>query len=111
LFSSTRRPNVFNSYAAGVTLNPAPAWLALTVNNHLPLDATVVTMPSHGELSVNDDGSFIYVPDTGFVGTDSFEYKAVAASGTLVSDPRDRVLDGATGCRCTGCDQSRVHDR
>ena len=34
--------------------------------------------PSHGDLTWNaqDDGSFIYVPDTNYSGTDSFTYKA-----------------------------------
>jgi VCBS repeat-containing protein len=38
--------------------------------------ATVVTGPANGSLTVNSDGSFIYIPDAGFSGTDSFTYKA-----------------------------------
>lgn len=34
--------------------------------------------PEHGVLSLNQDGSFTYTPDSGFVGTDSFQYAAVA---------------------------------
>ncbi|MDT8382041.1 MAG: ExeM/NucH family extracellular endonuclease, partial [Brevefilum sp.] len=36
------------------------------------------TGPSHGDLTLNEDGSFTYEPDTGFVGEDSFEYYLVS---------------------------------
>ncbi len=32
-------------------------------------------LPSHGEVQFLDEGGFTYLPDAGFVGTDSFEYK------------------------------------
>jgi VCBS repeat-containing protein len=40
------------------------------------LTAIVVTQPTHGSLMFNSDGSFTYSPTTGFVGSDSFTYKA-----------------------------------
>jgi len=40
------------------------------------LMAQLVDGPDHGELTFYDDGSFIYTPDEGFSGTDSFTYKA-----------------------------------
>ena len=43
------------------------------------LTAVLVTGPSHGALAsntLNPDGSFVYTPDAGFVGTDSFTYTA-----------------------------------
>jgi hypothetical protein len=39
------------------------------------LSATQVNGPSHGTLALNPDGSFFYIPDSGFVGTDSFTYR------------------------------------
>ena len=48
------------------------------------LTATVVTSPSNGTLTLNSDGSFTYVPDADFNGTDSFTY--VADDGTDESD-------------------------
>ena len=33
--------------------------------------------PSNGTVTLNPDGSFNYVPDPGFLGTDSFEYRAL----------------------------------
>lgn len=50
-----------------------------------PLAAELVTDASHGSLTLNANGSFNYTPNPGFVGTDSFTYKAsdgVYASGS-----------------------------
>lgn len=40
------------------------------------LSAFLLTTPSHGNLSFNSDGSFVYTPTGDFIGTDSFTYKA-----------------------------------
>jgi len=45
-------------------------------NGPSPLTAVLVSGPYHGTLTLNSDGSFTYVPDAGFDGTDSFTYKA-----------------------------------
>jgi hypothetical protein len=34
----------------------------------------ILDEPQHGTLSMNDDGSFIYTPDAGYMGTDTFRY-------------------------------------
>lgn len=41
-----------------------------------PLTAIKVSDPAHGSLTLNNDGSFTYSPDTNYVGLDSFTYKA-----------------------------------
>jgi VCBS repeat-containing protein len=41
-----------------------------------PLKAFQVTNPSHGTLTLNEDGSFTYVPEAGYVGKDQFTYQA-----------------------------------
>ncbi|MFE2150376.1 FG-GAP-like repeat-containing protein [Streptomyces lavendulae] len=40
------------------------------------LTASVVTGPAHGALTLNADGSFSYQPESAYVGSDSFTYKA-----------------------------------
>jgi uncharacterized repeat protein (TIGR02543 family) len=45
------------------------------------LTASVETQPDHGSLALNSDGSFTYTPTTGYVGTDSFTYRATDTSG------------------------------
>jgi len=41
-----------------------------------PLTAIKVSNPTHGTLTFNSDGSFTYVPNANFVGSDSFAYEA-----------------------------------
>jgi len=40
------------------------------------LTAVLVDGASHGTLTLNPDGSFVYTPDANFAGTDSFTYRA-----------------------------------
>jgi hypothetical protein len=62
----------------GATLNiPAPGVLE---NDHdpdgNPLSALLVSTTMAGDLVLNGDGSFTYVPEAGFVGADQFTYRA-----------------------------------
>jgi VCBS repeat-containing protein len=63
---------------AGVTLNvAAPGVLANDSDlNGDALTAVLDTDVSDGTLTLNPNGSFTYVPDSGFIGTDSFTYHA-----------------------------------
>jgi hypothetical protein len=49
------------------------------------------TQPSHGSLDLNGDGSFIYTPQPGWTGTDTFNYRAT--DGTNVSTSTDVAID------------------
>lgn len=40
------------------------------------LSATLVTGPQNGTLTLSPDGTFVYTPDAGFAGLDSFTYRA-----------------------------------
>jgi VCBS repeat-containing protein len=40
------------------------------------LSARVVTQPGHGAVAMNSSGGFVYTPDQGFYGDDSFTYQA-----------------------------------
>jgi filamentous hemagglutinin family protein len=47
------------------------------------LTATLVSSPSHAEsFTLNEDGTYSYTPEPGYVGTDSFTYTASAGGGT-----------------------------
>jgi hypothetical protein len=50
-----------------------------------PVTVRPSTQPAHGTLQLNADGSFTYVPNPGYVGTDSFTY--TATDGDLSSAP------------------------
>lgn len=54
------------------------------------LTAGLVSGPAHGTLTLYADGSFIYTPDTGWLGTDSFTY--AASDGTANSNPATVTL-------------------
>ena len=72
------------------------------------LSATVADDVDHGQLSFNANGSFTYVPDPDFFGTDSFTYAlSNSVGGTAIgtvelevtpeSDPPDALDDVARG--------------
>ena len=44
--------------------------------NGLSLSAALATGPAHGTLTLSADGSFVYTPASGYVGSDSFAYIA-----------------------------------
>jgi VCBS repeat-containing protein len=49
--------------------------------NNLALTAVLRTMPSNGTVNFQEDGSFAYTPEPGFVGVDSFTYIATSTGG------------------------------
>ncbi|HEY1774899.1 MAG TPA: Ig-like domain-containing protein [Solirubrobacteraceae bacterium] len=55
---------------------------------------SAMTQTPHGEVSIDSDGSFAYVPDPGFVGTDTFHY--------TVSDGGDDYATGTAAVQVTG---------
>jgi VCBS repeat-containing protein len=58
--------------------------------DHDPLSAALESGPSHGNLSLNANGSFIYTPAANFNGSDSFTYRA--SDGSLASDSAEVTL-------------------
>jgi VCBS repeat-containing protein len=69
-----------------------------------PLTAVLVTAADHGQLTLNSDGTFTYVPDAGFTGVDTFTYRAsdssaesaettVTVTVTPVNDPPEASED------------------
>jgi len=63
-----------------------------------PLRASIASTPQHGDLTLNDDGTFEYVPDPDYNGSDGFAYQvsdgnggtdraSVALTVTAVNDP------------------------
>ncbi|MBA3943843.1 MAG: tandem-95 repeat protein [Herpetosiphonaceae bacterium] len=66
---STNENTVLNVAAPGVLGNDSN-----TDGN--PLTAQLVQGPSHGQLTLNTDGSFTYTPTTNYSGADSFTYQA-----------------------------------
>ncbi len=57
------------------------------------LTAAVMSGPSHGDLTLNADGSFTYTPDANYNGTDRFTY--TASDGKATSDPATVTINVA----------------
>ncbi len=59
------------------------------------LSALLTVNPTHGNINLNPDGSFIYTPDSGFYGTDGFSYAAndsvAGSAAALVTITVDRL--------------------
>jgi subtilisin len=70
---STNEDTTLSVTAPGVLANDSDA-----ENNNLT--TIKVSEPSHGDVTLNADGSFSYTPQTNFSGTDSFTYKAYDGS-------------------------------
>src|SRR5205823_764099 len=47
---------------------------------------TPVTGPAHGTVTLNSDGSFVYLPTAGYSGADSFTYKVQNNNDTTLTD-------------------------
>jgi len=56
---------------------PAPGVL---INDSNALSATLLSAPVNGTLSFNTNGSFTYVPNAGFLGTEIFAYQGINSS-------------------------------
>lgn len=75
----------------GVLVVPAAGVLANDTDiDGDPLTAALVTSTTHGVLALAADGSFVYIPDGGYAGLDSFSY--AADDGPAVSAPATVVL-------------------
>ena len=66
-YATTTNTALTKSAATGILANDRGA--TLTKN-------AIVAGPSFGTITLNNDGSFNYVPNTGFSGTDTFTYTA-----------------------------------
>jgi hypothetical protein len=71
------------SYGAGVLANDSDG------DGDLLL-ATIEQSPLHGSLTLASNGGFIYTPNAGFAGQDSFSYRA--SDGTSISDVATVVI-------------------
>ncbi len=68
---------------------------------HKALRAVLTSTVSHGTLTLNSNGSFVYAPAVNYTGTDSFTYKA--SNGTQTSNTATvTIAVTADGRRMTG---------
>ncbi len=61
--------------APGVFANDLPEAIGA------PLTLALVAPPARGTLALSPDGGFVYTPNNGYIGNDSFTYRATSGSG------------------------------
>lgn len=66
----------------------------------LPVEAVLVTPPQHGTVELAPDGNFVYTPEPGYDGPDSFQYtlKGVRQVASVLANdvnPNDDQLEAA----------------
>jgi Big-like domain-containing protein/Calx-beta domain-containing protein len=66
------------------------------------LTAVEATDPAHGEVFVRADGSFAYFPEEGYLGADSFTYKALDGSNSSESATVEITVRDVTAPTVTG---------
>jgi hypothetical protein len=72
-----------DAYSTGQdVLLSVPAFEGVLINDTNAATVNLASDVSDGALSLSTNGGFIYTPNTGFNGTDSFTYTATGASGT-----------------------------
>lgn len=69
-----------------------------------PSTLTVVRDPASGQVTVNADGTLTYVPNSGFVGTDTFEYTIADTVGNVSTSTDVTVTVGSRNPPTTGDD-------
>ena len=69
-----------------------------------PATLTVVRDPASGQVTVNADGTLTYVPNSGFVGTDTFEYTIADTVGNVSTSTDVTVTVGSRNPPTTGDD-------
>lgn len=76
-------PDSYDADDGAISINAAEGVLAndLPVDGQ-PLTAALVASPANGTVDLNDDGSFTYTADAGFVGEDTFTYQAVSGTSS-----------------------------
>jgi len=101
--AENRAPNVRDDAYSGVENTPLTisAGSGLLSNDSDSdgdfLIITTFTSPSRGSLALSQDGSFIYIPDTNFIGIDQFQYVAFDGSDVSTATVTITITGGTSG--------------
>ena len=88
--TSTANPDTYNSVvpcatAPCVPLNVSTPAKGVIANDVNVFNVKVLTAPTQGTLILNPDGTFVYTPNAGWSGSDSFIYMANGNAGITCS--------------------------
>ena len=62
-------------------------------NDNITINTTPVSQPANGTLTINSDGTFNYIPNTGFVGIDQFTYRICDDNANQACDEAVVTID------------------
>ncbi len=91
---SARADVIAFSALQGAYFVDAPGVLRNDVADSDSPRAMLVASPAHGQLTLQANGAFLYVPEAGFAGSDTFTYQVV--DGVARSEPVDVILHALT---------------
>lgn len=77
-----------------------PACRAATLKGRLTADGMTISLhpegaPQHGIVILNPDGTYTYVPDEGYCGTDTFTYDILDKRGGVTTATKKLNVDGS----------------
>jgi len=96
LATAIANPDTYNSVVPGVALTVSDPSKGVIANDVNVLGVKVATPPAKGLLTLNSNGTFVYVPNAGWTGPDTFVYQAngngPTATVTLNAAPIESAL-------------------
>ncbi len=95
--AAVANPDTYNSVIAGQTLvvsDPAKGVIANDINVY---GVKVLTAPTKGVLTLNANGTFTYVPNAGWTGSDTFVYQANGTGPTATVTLNAAPMEAASG--------------
>ncbi|WGW02775.1 Ig-like domain-containing protein [Tropicibacter oceani] len=96
----------------GVTTVDTPVILTVLANDTDPendlLTTTGATVPANGSVAVNPDGTITYTPNTGFTGTDTFDYTIDDGNGGTDTATVTVIVDDGTNTPPVAFDDSET---
>ena len=88
-------PFVTNTYLTTSPEFPYSGQLYATSPQGLTISYGLDTPPAHGTVTINSNtGTYVYTPDNGYTGTDSFTYTAATPNGTSPKATAAIVVNG-----------------
>ena len=95
--AATATPDIYNSVVPGQTLTVSDPALGVIANDINVYGVKVSTAPTKGTVALNANGTFTYVPNTGWTSPDIFYYQANGNGPTAKVTLNAATIEGKAG--------------